>query len=1191
MERKAIKLNLENITENNLKGLNFEEETGRILLVSGVSGSGKSTLVHRVIAEEANRQKLMRQKSDDIYVYAVRPKFSSASILPEVIEISQRPIFLTNASSFGTITGLNKLLVKIFVDHGEIFYKGKKITKPTFVEIKQFQERYYPESKLYALLSHYQEVDKSTLVALMKVNNVNDVCIRNEKTEKIRRVSISNLPSTNLSNYEILVDLENLNDDNIIRSLSRSGILLVDRELELNFDEHYFSLENGTIFRKPSVLLFSKSTRSSLSGACANCNGDGYMMVFKTLEVINDNVPICKGLLNVPLTKSGRYQGFGFLPSGLTNLIKKQGVDVESSYSKLSKEHKQAILDILNEKLVSNKADVNAQVFISQVECRSCDGSGLSWQARAVTFNDKPVDYYLCLSPNQLLKEMQGVILNNQSVQKIRKVLDVIDKLSIGHITLDRRVTEMSSGELQQSKLLEALVSQEANKIIILDEPSSNLQYKDNLKLIQFILQMKARNNSVIIVDHNPIYHLIADRVIKIGPKAGDEGGYYCEPDDITQSNVNFEVFENLNASDRASIRFKKLKLIAKRNVQLHQISLPKQTLSAFIGESGAGKTTLALDMITNALKDENDDVIVLDSKSPKGSSTSIVATYLNVFDKVRKVYAQSTANSLTESDFSFNSQGACEQCNGTGYVEGNSCGICFGSRYKAEVALISHEGKTIIELLNTDLKKIQLDGAFYFLKEFIQVMDLLSLSHIALGREISSLSGGELQRLKLAQFILKHFGSKSKKDSYVILDEPCRGLDRLAIEKLYKAITYYLEGCTIIVIEHNPYLIYKCQYIFNLGKSDGEKNEKTIIHGFLNDVHFPSLNHNDIIKKVVTVKAELKQDFSIEHVVFEENVALRVLPSKRFNLIDNFFIQQKNHAVESQFSQGFKLFINDQNVFFHKEKSDLLKSIENIDVYYFNPFMPFLCKYSKVPTSIYSSVLSKFSKREIIDKEEVWKIKVKASSVEDAYVNGGGVVITDSFDMGSLRYNYHSVRLISLEARVVDNIFPESFAFNLYRNACVYCNGYGHIKSYPFEKWLNSSYSILDEQSCLYKINKVLPKATIKRFVDEGLVDFRQEIKILTQEEYYYLLYGFKAYKFLKSGKINNTEDCYHEWRGINSYLYHSASKLSPKKDIHQYLSWIVCPFCKKGFSPKTAYYHFNGHSIIDYISNSNLF
>lgn len=1188
----STEFSITGISQNNLKNADFSAKTGEIILISGISGSGKSTLVNEVIVAEATRQEAMRRKTDELYVYAVRPKMVASTELPAAISVSQRALVQTQLSSFGTRTGLKGIIQKIFVEHGKIMYRGIQIQKPSLDGIREFARKYHSKAQLYAVLSSYEPVSRSSLLGQLKLYGVDNVYCRDERKGMFRQVLISKLPSGDLSNYELLVGLDSCSSDNVVAKLAKFGVVLLGEDVELNFNEYYFYLPDGTVFRRPSQLLFSKSTASSLSGYCKACDGNGSRLSVDLGNVIDPTAPIQCGFLKVPVGKSGRYLGFKFLPTGLAQLLKKLGVDTKKSFAELTPNAREIVTKTLTDKLHSNQKDEHARQYLSESPCPACKGTGYGYQTLAVLVGGKPLPYYLSLTTADLSEQIGNLSIDKHLIDEMEPRLALIRKLAIDHIGLDRSTTSISSGEAQRIKLLDVLVSQDSGKIVVLDEPSSNLQYRDNLSIIKLILEIKSRNNCVIVVDHNPLYRCIADRIIEVGPGAGAQGGQVWEHSisagkrDFTHPSFDF------NVQPLGKPKFKTVKVRPKHNLNLTSIKFPKDTLTAVIGSSGSGKSTLTLDLVYNALLAEGESVAKLDSKTPGKSSSSIVATYLEVFDDIRRVYAKAAYPYLSESDFSFNAAGACLQCGGSGQDGERLCGVCFGSRYKPDVSLLRLEGRSIVQLLNSDLQQINTEGVLNFLFEPVRVFQALSLAHITLGRATSTLSGGELQRLKLAKFILNQSRKLSENAAFVILDEPCRGLDREAVLKLHAAILHYLKHCTVLVIEHNADFIYRCPYIVDLGESKGKKTAADIATGFARERAFPSLNHKAVFDELLNAKRHSHDSVSRTGPVVTADIpkAGAEYHTKYYHLIHPVFIRQENFALEEKFASSFDVVVKDRNVVFHQSREVMGTAITSADKFLYNPFVSFFEKYPNVPQTIYADVLSRVSKAIAVLDADPWKVLVKAQTFDEAFLKGAGVVAICPEGRGtvSAKITYHTTRLFSLADRIVDGIAPASFAFNLYRNSCPYCRGYGHLKSYPFKKWINAKYSVLDPELTPYKINRVMPRSALAKFAKEGLFDLSSAVEKLTEAEFNILLYGFKAYKFKKSGKAGTVEDDFLEWRGLNSYIYQNAAKLSPTGNLNQYLDWITCPFCCYGFRPTVKRYRHQGKTIVDYLKRT---
>ncbi|NLC37273.1 MAG: ATP-binding cassette domain-containing protein [Alcaligenaceae bacterium] len=1179
----AFDFSIKGITQNNLKNVDVSGRAGEVVVIAGVSGSGKSTLVNDVITAEALRQEAIRRKTDDLYVYAVRPSFLRSTALPECSAVSQRALTQTERSTFGTRTGLKGEIQKLFVEKGVIVYRGVTIKKPSLVEIRQFAQKFHADAQLYAVMWSYASVNPTDIQLRLAKYGIRSVFLRDERKGIFREVSTGRLPKSELSNYEISVAVNDCADDSTVLTLARAGIMLLGDNVELNFDEHYFYLPDGTLFRKPTPLLFSRSKASSLSGRCTVCDGAGKRTAVKFEQVINQSAPLYKGFLNVPLTRAGRYVAFKFLPAGLTALLKKRGVNVKATFKELSADDREIVIHVLTDKLLSNQSDENAKAYLIEADCSACEGSGYGYQTRAVLVGGKHIAHYLSLTASEFRAELPSLGLCDDEFAQLDKQLSVIEKLAIGHIGLNRATTTISSGEAQRLKLLDVLTSHHDGKIIVLDEPSANLQYQDNLAILTAILELKQQGNCVIVVEHNTLYRRIADRVLLVGPGAGAEGGYIDEHRDRTTPSMP-EFFRWGDRMCGARTRtFETLALKPLRNVRLTSIKVPTGKVTAVIGASGSGKSTLVLDMIYSSLAESGVPVAKLDSKPPGKSPTSIVATYLEVFEDVRKVYAKAAAPYLTESDFSFNARGACPACGGSGLDENKVCGVCFGSRFRPDVALAKVEEVGIVELLGRNVNHIDISGVFAFLTDTQRIFNALSLTHITLGRSTSSLSGGELQRLKLAKFILNNQRTVRSEKATIILDEPSRGLDDSAVVRLREAMTEYLDGCSILVIEHNPALIYRCEYIIDLGSALHEKTCDTIVVGHLGEKRFPSLNHATVFDELAHI--EQRQAWIVPQ---RNQPRHRVVDSKgkRYQLLPSLYIEQKNFDLERKFCSDFEVAVKDRNVHFLQSRTEVQDAMSSARTFLYNPFVTYLEKYPKVPASIHKTVIAGSKGRVILLDDDPWRTLVKAETFEEAFLKGGGVVAThQGVFPGSEKCQYYGIRLFSVTEKLIDGISPARFAFNLYRNACSHCGGYGHLKSYPFEKWIDRSFSPLDPNMTSFGLHRVMPKAAIAHFAKERLFDFSVAPSALTNDEYHILLYGFNAYRFRKPGKSGVVEDDFWEWRGLNSYIYRNASKLSVTEDLNAYLEWKKCPFCASGFKSTVTRYQCDGKSIASYL------
>lgn len=1176
MFMKKNEFKIEGINENNLKNIDFTAELGDVITVHGLSGSGKSTLVNTVIASEAIRQSKLRRKSDDLHDYCVRANFRTASKLPEVSVISQRGIYTSKLSTFGTRTKLNELLVKLFVSYGEIIHNGKKLQRPAWSEAIKFKNEYYPDSKLLLAITRFEEISSQTLIYLREYE-VQEVILRRFGEIKLKLIPLSKLKSIqNIDNYEVFItDIEPF--IKLSNFKAKWQLFLIDDQQNINLHEHALSQDDGYIFRLPSILLFSRSTQSSLAGYCTSCNGKGDATKLHIDNLILPDVQLDSGFLGIPLTASGRYQGLKFLPSGLVRLLKVSGVNIKCKWNELSIEHKDIVLKILLDKLENNKNDEFVKKIMRTVECNSCCGTGLSNLARAVTFKDKSIDFYLSQTPLDLLKSLDRV--DSKITHSIKDISNYLVFLALGHVPLYRTTEQLSSGERQRIKLLPLLVNKVRNRIVIVDEPSSNLQYKDNLKILRLIKEIQGRNNCVIVVDHNPMYQFIANKILKVGPGAGANGGeiQWSRPADLGSQQFEWKITKK-----EAHQEWLEIDLEPCRKIVVNRLQLPKDKLSVIVGASGTGKTTLCRDMILPALIQSGVSTELIDSSPIHGGKRSIVATWIDVFDRIRDTYSKNSPTQQPASIFSFNSQGACNACGGNGTtVDDQVCGVCFGERFRSDVLLESIEQLNISELLGLSVENLPIDQSFHFLSDVVEIFKALSLSHISLGRATSTLSGGELQRLKIVKSLLRYRSFKVAAERVFLLDEPSQGLDTNAVILLVDALKKYLPKSTLIAIEHNPNFIYSSDFIVDLGMEIGEKNNKNIHCGFLSEAKiFPSLNHNKVLDHLNKIKIEISTNDVELDINLDEDKLQRNFNTKRLHLIPSYILEQKNFELEKSFSEKFEVSELDEQLYLYRDQELLKQAFKDISEFYFNPFVSYLERFEVVPKSIKQQVLKASKKHKVLCDTNEWNYILQADSFEEAWVKGGGVVI----EKNKSEYSYHSIRLFQPHLKVADRIKPHKFAFNQYKNSCDHCKGYGQLKSYPLQKWLNEDKSILDKGVMPFSIEKVMPKSTIRYFIKEELFDFTRKIKDLSELEKLILLYGFKAYKFSKDSK-SRTEDDYYEWRGVNSYFYQNSRKLSPNDNLDSKIKWVKCPFCLSGFNKLIEYYEVNGENFIGFI------
>lgn len=512
-------------------------------------------------------------------------------------------------------------------------------------------------------------------------------------------------------------------------------------------------------------------------------------------------------------------------------------------------------------------------------DCTACQGSRLNSAARAVRIAGINIDEL----GRKSVQDISGWLasLNEASklsslIREISSRLNTLQELGISYLTLNRRRSTLSGGEQQRIALTAVLASNLVNTLYVLDEPSAGLHPADSQRVISLLQKLRDLNNSLVIVEHESEFIRAADHIIELGPGAGRAGGELVFQGSFTELE---------NATDSPTSRFLQaphspdleplstqpasgsltLTGCRRNNLQNIAATFPLGQLCVVTGISGSGKSSLVeqtlFPSLVAALTAESasdsdascesitgveqiDEAVLLDQSLVGQTPRSIPATYLNLFDEIRSIFAQTAdarLRNLTAKDFSFNSKqgGRCPECKGTGFIEIDLqfladltmvCQSCHGQRYQRELLEIKYRKLNIAEVL-----EMTVDEAFPFFrgqaslqKKLKQLKDV-GLGYIPLGQPLPSLSGGECQRLKLAAYLT----TSSLKQTLFVMNEPSRGLHPLDIQYLLNCFEYLLTaGHSLILVEHNLQLIRRASHLIDLGPGAGNQGGQIVATG-----------------------------------------------------------------------------------------------------------------------------------------------------------------------------------------------------------------------------------------------------------------------------------------------------------------------------------------------------------------------
>ena len=489
-------------------------------------------------------------------------------------------------------------------------------------------------------------------------------------------------------------------------------------------------------------------------------------------------------------------------------------------------------------KTMSERTQKTVAPYITMAPCTVCKGARLSQEVLKCKIGGYNIAEMASMEVAQLIGVIQKV--KEPTVAPLLKTLiqrlQYLVEIGLEYLALNRETDTLSGGESQRVKIVKHLSSSLVDAMYVFDEPSVGLHPRDVHRLNELLQQLRDRGNTVLVVEHDPDVIKVADHVVDVGRQAGSQGGQ-----------IMYEgPFQNLLSADTLTGRYLKQPVSIKsefrspsgklpvrnanaNNLQNVSVDIPKGVLTAITGVAGSGKSSL----IHQSFLRQHPDCIVID-QSPVGvSSRSNPGTYTGIMDEVRKAFA--AANKVSPSLFSFNSEGACGNCQGLGviYTEipamgevKSPCEICEGKRFKDEVLEYKLNGKSINDVLEMTVRQALEYFKIDKITSKLQAMSDVGLDYLTLGQPLSTLSGGECQRIKLASEL-------HKRGSVYVLDEPTTGLHMSDLSHLLEIMNRLVDaGNTVIVIEHNTRVIKNADWVIDMGPEGGTKGGKVMFEG-----------------------------------------------------------------------------------------------------------------------------------------------------------------------------------------------------------------------------------------------------------------------------------------------------------------------------------------------------------------------
>jgi excinuclease UvrABC ATPase subunit len=629
----------------------------------------------------------------------------------------------------------------------------------------------------------------------------------------------------------------------------------------------------GTVTDIYSVLrlLFSRAGKPSAGGAiaysfndprgaCPECGGLGKKVGVVSDDFLDLSKSLNQGAVQVPFF--GEWEAQAYTMSGFFDNDKKlsQFTKAEMELLLHGKDRKftakfggrsinltyAGILERIERsyirrdiKTLGERTQKAVMPYLKPRECPACKGARLNAAALASKINGRNIADLSSLEVGELLaavraiREPKAVPIVHALVERLEAVVGI----GLEYLSLNRETDTLSGGESQRVRMVKHLGSSLVDVTYIFDEPSVGLHPRDVHRLNELLGKLRDKGNTVIVVEHDPAVIAAADHIVDVGPGAGTGGGTIVfegtydelrKADTITGRHLTQAL--PIKQDVRRPTGQLRIKGARANNLKNVSVDIPKGVLTAVTGVAGSGKSSL----IEEVFLAQHPDAIVIDQSAVGTSTRSNPATYTGVMDDLRKAFA--AANKVDAGLFSFNSKGACEACNGSGVVYTDlgfldafksPCEVCQGRRFKDEVLAYRLEGKSISDVLAMTVAEAVM--LFHKRKEIVrklQAMHDVGLAYLTLGQPLSTLSGGECQRIKLASEL-------HKDGSVYVMDEPTTGLHLSDIAHLLEIVDRLVDGGnTAIVIEHNLDVIRRADWIIDLGPEGGTKGGEVVFEG-----------------------------------------------------------------------------------------------------------------------------------------------------------------------------------------------------------------------------------------------------------------------------------------------------------------------------------------------------------------------